>query len=110
MAKKKAAKTSMQCDVMELLEKQALGEEMRLNNDVGKMKVGDLVVSDYCWSDKNVIRKITRICKVAKGETGSNYRASADDGGVCPTCKRPLGKAIEGVDAAWFIPVKSKEE
>lgn len=71
-----------------------------------KLKVGDKVTSDY-WHDENdVIRKITAVYKDSNFTGG--LAASADCGGICPCCKRPLGKEISYVNISWFKKVEEQ--
>jgi len=68
------------------------------------LKKGDLVTSDFYRDEESTVRKITDI---KKDKTyGSGYCASADGGDICECCKKPSGKVIIRVDAAWFKKVK----
>ena len=70
------------------------------------LKVGDKVTTDYWQDEKSVVRKITAIGK--DGSFGSGYFASADNGGICPCCKKPFGTEIRNVDMAWFKKVEGQ--
>lgn len=65
-----------------------------------KFKVGDLVTTDFYRDEKRVKRRITKVEPTPS--TASKWFASADDGGRCGTCGRPLGRPIHAVDASWF--------
>ena len=69
--------------------------------------VGDKVTTEFIYEDRHVIRTVTRVEHGAT--TGSTVRIWAGNGGLCDCCGRPLSRAIEGVDGAWFIPVNSSE-
>jgi hypothetical protein len=71
------------------------------------IKVGSLVKSDYIQEEKDVIRRITEMKK--DETTGSGYRATAE-AFKCDHCGRPYGQKIEGVDSAWFFPVKENDD
>ena len=77
---------------------------MRLNNDPSKLKVGDLVTSDFLDVNIRLVRRITWIKK--DDSAGSGYRACADGGQPCQCCGHVPGTPILNVDAAWFIPVQ----
>jgi hypothetical protein len=73
-----------------------------------KLKVGDKVVSNFHQNGylPKLVRKITRIEPDNGCESGA--RAWADGGEGCPHCSR-IEEPINGVDAAWFVPVKLLE-
>jgi hypothetical protein len=81
-------------------------EDIRLSSleVVLSFKVGDKVTTDFYGEDKQVVRKITNI--EHNTGTSSTVKISADDGGVCKCCNRPLSKPIYGIDGFWFFPVK----
>jgi len=63
-------------------------------------RVGALVTSAFHPEFSHIVRRVTMcfpdvVC-------GSGWRASADSGGVCSSCGKPLAPSIEGVDSAWF--------
>lgn len=66
-------------------------------------EVGDLVTSDYDRPRRHVVRTITRI--EADSSCGSKFRAYADGGECCPTCKRAEARPTIGLDSAWFEKV-----
>ncbi|HSW65258.1 MAG TPA: hypothetical protein VLH56_18400 [Dissulfurispiraceae bacterium] len=67
---------------------------------------GDSVVSYYHRDESHVVRRI-EMC-VADSGFGSGWRASADEGGSCPHCHRPNGRAVRNVDSAWFTKANTE--
>lgn len=70
---------------------------MRINKEPWKLKIGDLVTTDYPWGkESKVIRKIVSITPGGMCESGLWVI-------VDPPCNIKQGHPA--MDAGWFIPV-----
>jgi len=81
------------------------GERMKSKETTGgagapPFVAGDKVVTEFDREKAHVVRRI-EMC-VADSTFGSGWRASADEGGVCPHCKRPNARPVRNVDSVWF--------
>jgi len=81
---------------------------VRINNNARGLRVGDRVTTDFVHGEEHVVRIITNI--VESDAHSSGLVVSVSDGGRCPTCGRPHGKVVNGVDGGWFIPEETGED
>jgi len=65
-------------------------------------KIGDNVITDYHWHERNIVRTITQISK--DKEYSSGFSASADSGKPCKECGRK-GSHVDMIDSSWFSKV-----
>ncbi len=69
-----------------------------------KLRIGDLVTTDFIASERRIIRAVLRVERADKCETG--YRVTLSGGPVCSHCGKPQGTPIcgvygYGISAAW---------
>ena len=77
-------------------------EPKRLNEEVEKLKVGQLVMSDY--KNINERYRITKLEQVGKRRAESGWLESVE-GVICKCCG--LGpKGFDDVCASWLLPAK----
>ena len=83
-----------------------MNKDTQLNERPQDLKPGDYVTADFYEKDKEVVRRITHICK--DNRFGSGYGAGADRGTKCTCCgKYPAEYEVTNVDACWFIPYEN---
>lgn len=68
-----------------------------------KLKIGMKVKTKFLSGASDIVRTLTSIREEKKYDSG--FSASADNGGACKECNRPLSEPIFNIDSDWFTPV-----